>query len=391
MISFEEALERMLASTRPLASELIPFEQCNGRVLAEDVRSDMDMPPFDKSAMDGFACRRQDLPGPFRIIEEIPAGRMPVRTIGAGEASRIMTGAPLPPGADCVFMLEDSVADVDERVSFTGQSTSDNYCRRAEDLHVGDVVLKKGELLGPAHLAVLATVGQAEVRVSCRPHIAVIATGSELVDARKKPEGAAIRNSNSPQLMAQAVNAGAAPRYYGIVPDSIEATREAIVRARQENDVLLLSGGVSCGDFDYVPRALLDVGYKFLFESVAMQPGRPTVFGSDGNTWCLGLPGNPVSTYIIFEMMLKPFLYRLMGHAFQPRIFKARLAEGISRKKAARQSSVPVRLLADGSVASIEYHGSAHIGTMAGADGLVTLPVGCLELKQGDSVDVRPL
>ena len=391
MITFEEALNRMLASARFLSVERLPLAECLGRVLAEDIFSDIDMPPFDKSAMDGFACRRADLPGPLRIVEEIPAGKMPEKAIAAGEAARIMTGAPLPQGADCVFMLEDSEEAGGGFVRFTTKNTSDNYCLRGEDVRTGDCVLKKGEWLGPAHLAILATVGAVEVLVAKRPRLGIIATGSELVEVGAKPQGAAIRNSNSPQLLAQAAQCGVLARYYGIAPDTPEATRAAIARAQAENDVVVLSGGVSSGDFDFVPQALADCGYQFLFDSVAMQPGRPSVFGSDGQTWCIGLPGNPVSTYHIFEIMLRPFLCRLMGHDYRPRMVRAKLAGGTARKKAARQSSLPVRFVDPGTVELIEYHGSAHIGAMTRAEGLITMPVGCLEIKAGEEVDVRSL
>lgn len=391
MIPFDEAYALMLGSARILGSERVSLSDCIGRVLAEDIASDIDMPPFDKSAMDGFACRRADLPGPFKVVETVPAGRMPEHALSGGEAARIMTGAPLPPGADCVFMLEDSAEQDDGFVRFTGRNTSDNVCRRGEDIRSGDRVLKQGEWLGPAQVAVLATVGVVDVAVAVRPRLGIIATGSELVEAWQKPEGAVIRNSNGPQLLAQTGQCGALGRYYGIVPDTPANTLAAIRCAQTENDVIVLSGGVSSGDFDCVPQALADAGYRFLFDSVAMQPGRPSVFGSDGQTWCIGLPGNPVSTFIVFELMLKPFLYRLMGHDWRPLVVRARLSESLTRKKATRQSTLPVRFTDAQTVAPIEYHGSAHIGAMTRADGLVTLPVGCGEVKAGDGIDVRLL
>lgn len=391
MITFDQALASMLNAARPLGSESIGFESAVGRVLAEDVCSDVDMPPFNKSAMDGFACRRQDLPGPLRVVEEIPAGRMPQHRIGAGEAARIMTGAPVPEGADCVVMIEDTVSEADGRVRFSGEKTSSNICSQAEDVRTGEVVLTRGSLLGPAHLAVLASVGQIELAVSRRPRVAIIATGSELLAPSERPSGALIRNSNSPQLCAQAAQCGAVPTYYGIVPDDPEATRATIRQARDENDVVVLSGGVSAGDFDYVPAALAACGYRIVFDSVAMQPGRPTVFGElgDKNGWCVGLPGNPVSTYVIFELLLKPFLYQLMGHAFQPRVIEVELGETIRRRNTKRQSSHPVRFVAPGLVRQIDYHGSGHISAMTQAEGLIMMPVGCEELPAGSRVHVR--
>ncbi len=391
MITFDKALARMLAAARPLGLEQVPFGETIGRVLAEDVRADTDMPPFAKSAMDGFACRRADLPGPLRVVEEIPAGRMPQHAIGPGEAARIMTGAPVPQGADCVLMIEDTVEETDGRVRFTGERTADNLCLRGEDVRQGEVVLPAGSLLGTAHLAVLAAVGKIEVAVARRPRVGIIATGSELVEPDDTPQGAMIRNSNSPQLLTQAALAGAAVKYYGIVADDPGATRAAIARARDENDVVVLSGGVSAGDFDYVPAALADCGYRIVFDSVAMQPGRPTVFGelADGVGWCVGLPGNPVSTYVIFELMLHPFLLGLQGHAWRPREVEAVLDEDVRRRNVKRQAAMPVRFSKPGRVRLIEYHGSGHIAAMTVAEGLVFLPVGCAELKAGERVRVR--
>lgn len=391
VITFDEALACMLGAAQPLPAERVPFEAAVGRVLAEDVHSDVDMPPFNKSAMDGFACRRADLPGPLRVIEEIAAGRLPRHRIGPGEAARIMTGAPVPEGADCVLMIEDTTTEADGHVRFAGQQTATNICACAEDVRRGDIVLPAGSLLRPAHLAVLAAVGKVEVAVARRPRVAIIATGSELVAPDQLPTGAMIRNSNSPQLCAQALLAGAVPRYYGIVPDDPEATRATIRQAQAENDVVVLSGGVSAGDFDYVPAALADCGFRILFDSVAMQPGRPTVFGQSDGAWCVGLPGNPVSTYVIFDLLLKPFLYRLMGHDFQPCWVEVELGEDIRRRNSKRQASLPVRFVSPGKVCQIEYHGSGHIAAMTQAEGLLIMPVGCEVLQQGSRLPVRLL
>lgn len=218
-----------------------------------------------------------------------------------------------------------------------------------------------------------------------------MATGSELVEPSSPVSGAKIRNSNSYQLCAQAKAMNLTVNYYGIVEDRTEAIDAAVKRAKAENDLVLLSGGVSMGDYDLVPEILQNNGFTFIFDSVAMQPGRPTVFGSDGHVYCCGLPGNPVSTFVIFEILLKPFLYGLMGYDYAPTPIKAKLSEAIRRRKTARQSTVPVIFSEPGIVTPIDYHGSAHINAMTKAHGLLTIPIGTSELKQGEEVHVRPL
>ena len=391
MIPFDEAYETVMAQSVHWSAERVSVDQALGRVLAEDVRSDMDMPPFNKSAMDGYACRRADLGDALTVVEEIPAGTFPKRAVGPGQCSKIMTGAPVPEGADCVIMVEKTSQVPDQTIRFTGQDTADNICVQGEDIKTGDTVLSAGECIGPAHVAMLATVGCVAPKVSRRVRVGVIATGSELVEPGTGPDPAQIRNSNSYQLCAQITQMGALPRYYGIVPDESEAIHDVIGRASVQNDVILLSGGVSMGDFDLVPGVLADSGFECLFDSVAMQPGRPTIFGRGETTFCFGLPGNPVSTYVVFEILVKPFLYHLMGHAYRAACVAALLEQSVKRRKALRLSTLPIVFTESGRVRAIDYHGSAHIGAIAQAQGLISLPEGTLEISQGSEVHVRPL
>ena len=291
-----------------LKAETVDFANAVNRVLAQDVRADMPMPPFNKSAMDGYACRRADLGEPMTVIEEIPAGCMPNKSIVANQCSKIMTGAPVPQGADCVIMIEYTETVDTDRIRFTADDSADNICLKGEDIREGDVVLNKGERITPAHIAVLATVGCTTPPVYARPRVALMATGSELVEPTEKAQGANIRNSNSYQLATQLQQMGALVTYCGIIPDDLEATIQAIAAAKNDHDLVLISGGVSMGDYDFVPEALQSNGFELLFQSVAMQPGRPTIFGTHNETYCVGLPGNPVSTFIVVELMVKPFL-----------------------------------------------------------------------------------
>jgi len=390
-VSFQEAYDCMMGSAALLPCEPVELRCALGRVLAQDVVSDVDMPPFDKSAMDGYACRRADLSALLTVTEEIPAGKMPARPIGPLQCARIMTGAPVPAGADCVVMVEHTEALPDGRIRIADPHTADNICRRAEDVRRGDCVLKAGEIVTPAHIAVLASVGCATPRVARRPRVAVLATGNELVEPHVTPAGAQIRNSNGYQLCAQLERMGAEPHYAGIVADTSEALAASLKKAEQDSNLLLFSGGVSVGAFDMVPDILRAAGFEFLFQSVAMQPGRPTLFGRRGAVYCCGLPGNPVSTFVVFEMLLKPFLYKLMGHTFSPCMVQAVLARDVRCKASTRQITMPVMFTQPGVVDTVEYHGSAHINAMARAHALLTIPAGQATLPAGTTVHVRPL
>ena len=352
MIPFEEALATVLASARTLGDEQVPLSAAAGRVLAADILADRDQPPFDKSAMDGFACRRADLPGPLNVVESIMAGSVPRVAVAAGGCARIMTGAPVPAGADCVVKFEDTETLPDGTVRGVRTDDKSNICRQGEDLRRGDVVLARGVRIAAPHVAVLASVGCALVPVARRPRVAIIATGDELVAVDARPGPGQIRNSNGPQLAAQAAAAGGVPRQLAPARDEAAALREVLAAALADSDVVLLSGGVSAGDLDLVPQAMRDCGLEILFDSIAMQPGRPTTFAVKEGAWCFGLPGNPVSTFVQFEVLVRPLLASLMGGGHAPRCFAAPLAEAVSRRGSARQAWLPVALTADGEAAA---------------------------------------
>jgi molybdopterin molybdotransferase len=390
MIPFTEAYEIVMAAGRLLETERVALRDALHRVLAEDVRSDMDMPPFDKSAMDGYACRRSDLPGPLEVVESIQAGYVPMRAISRGQCSKIMTGAPIPEGADCVVMVEQSVALDGGRVQFLVNTTAPNICSRGEDIRAGDLVLARGTLLEPRHIAVLAATGCVAPRVYRRPRVGVIATGDELVEPDVTPEPSQIRTSNSYQICAQVRRGNAVPAYYGIARDTEFDLDAAMKRAMAENDVLIMSGGVSMGDFDLVPEVMRKNGFEIRFDSIAIKPGKPTTFGISATHWCFGLPGNPVSTYIQFEILIKPFLYRLAGHEYRAPYMILPLAAPLRRRQADREAWIPVKVSESGARAC-EFHGSAHIGALTEADGFVVMPTGISELAEGTFVRVRSI
>ncbi len=387
MISFDEAYEIVLESAGRTAVEDAALGDCLGRVLAADVASDMDMPPHDLSAMDGFACRQADLDDGLTEIETIPAGCMPTKSIGPGQCSRIMTGAVVPDGADIVVMFEHT-QDRDGLVYAVEKSGRTNIRCKAEDVHAGDVVLTAGTVLRPVEIAVLASVGCDPASVYAMPRVGVVATGNELIEPRQKPTAAKIRNSNSCQLCAQIQRAGCKPKYFGIAKDTPEAVDDILGRAMDECDVVLFSGGVSVGDYDFVPQILRANDIDLKFEKVRIKPGRPTVFGTKDNKYFFGLPGNPVSTFVLFEVLVRPFLVKLMGADYRPGRIRGRLTKDVVKRKVDRAEFRPVRLEPDGSVNFFEYHGSAHIHAYTFANGIVQIPAGAAKLNAGSDVQV---
>jgi molybdopterin molybdotransferase len=388
MIQFEKALETVLDSVRQLDAERVELADALGRILAEDVKSDLDIPPFNKSAMDGYACSRRDLGEELKVIETIPAGAVPTKSIAPGECAKIMTGGMVPEGADCVVMVEYTESPAQGRIRFSGDRTKDNICQRGEDIKAGQVVLREGTLLKPQHIAVLATVGDAQPMVAKRPEVGIIATGNELVEPQFSPAGSQIRNSNGPQLVAQLWGMGAVARDYGIAKDTVDEIDNLFKKAADENDLVIICGGVSMGDFDFVPQVLKQNDVHLLFEKIAIKPGKPTVFGMSDNVYCFGLPGNPVSGFALFNLLVKPFLYKMMGHDYKHCNIVARLEETVKRKRAERQTWIPVVMTGPDSARPIEYHGSAHIDALCGADGLISMGVGVTEINKETSVRV---
>ena len=391
MIPFDEAVARTMQAVRPMAAQRVALRESLHRILAEDVVSDVDMPPFDKSAMDGYACRREDLGEELSIVETIPAGQAPAKAVAAGQCAKIMTGAMVPAGADCVVMVEHTANPTPETMRFTGEDTKDNICIKAEDVRAGDVVLRTGERITPARIATLAAVGCARPLVSRPVRAGIIATGDEIVEPGDPLGPTQIRNSNGHQLVAQVERMGAEPCYYGIARDTEDSIDAILQEASADSDVVLLTGGVSMGEFDLVPGVLRRNGFRILFEKVATKPGKPTVFGTSDGAFCFGLPGNPVSTFVIFEVLVKPFLFKMMGHDYRPWDVRGRLTEAVTRKKTKRLSWIPVALTEAGGVRPLRYHGSGHIHALSFADGLISIPVGVAELPAGAEVEVRQI
>ncbi|MFA8343368.1 MAG: gephyrin-like molybdotransferase Glp [Rhodothermaceae bacterium] len=391
MIPFEEAIEIVEKNVRVLGTEKVKFTESLNRILAQDVHSDMDMPPFDKSAMDGFACRSEDIKNELELIEVIPAGKTPEKKITPNTCSKIMTGAMIPLGADCVIIVEETEETAENKIKFLKDKTGKNICKKGEDVKAGDKVLEKGVMLTSRHIAPMAMVGCVEPEVYKLPKIGIIATGDEIVDPQITPASGQIRNTNSYQLIAQCKSMGIDATYYGVASDEEEVISEFITKAKLENDLILLTGGVSMGDFDLVPGLLKKAGFNLLFDKVAVQPGKPTVFGVADDCYVFGLPGNPVSSYLIFELFAKTLIYGMMGRTEKVNEVQLELAESVSRKKTVRKAWFPVEVTSDGKIKKVDYHGSAHINALAGAFGIIHFPVGVSVLEKGSFVNVRQL
>jgi molybdopterin molybdotransferase len=389
MITFEEAFKIVKDAIKTIEIEQIPFLNSLNRISAEDVKSDIDMPPFNKSAVDGYACKADDTDKLLEIIETVQAGQTPVKEIKKGQCTQIMTGAPVPKGADTVIMVEYTEI-LNKKIKILRKQSKTNISYKAEDVKIGQTVLKKGTLIKPQHIAVMASVGYTNVSVYKQVKVGVISTGDELVEPAEKPGISQIRNSNGHQLIAQLKQISAIPAYYGIAKDTFDDTFKIVSKALSENDLIILSGGVSVGEFDFVPEVLKKAGIQILFDSIAVTPGKPTTFGTSDSKFCFGLPGNPVSSFVQFELLAKPFLYGMCGYNYTAPEIKLPLAKEFTRKKTERKAFIPVNIQ-NGEIYPIEYHGSGHIHSLVTADGLIAFPIGKNILKQGELIDVRQI
>lgn len=384
MLSVSDAQAIVLRHAEALPPVTTPLNTAAlGLVLAENVASDVDSPPYDKALMDGYAVRSADLPtgsGTLAVTEEITAGQTPKRGVGRGEAARIMTGAPVPAGADAVIMVERTELLEDARVQISDKppQPGQNVLPRGREMRAGEVVLAAGSVLRPQELGLLASVGRVEARLIPPPQVAVLSTGDEIVDAPERPGPGQIRNGNGPMLMAQVARAGGVPRYLGIACDTLDSLLPLVKQGLRAN-VLVLSGGVSAGKLDLVPGVLQQLGVAAHFHKVEMKPGKPVFFGSRGATLIIGLPGNPVSALVCFELFVRPALRRQRGHADAgPLLVQARLAEDFAYR-CDRPTYHPAQLETRDSglhVRPVPWFGSPDLRGVLPANAFVVLPPG---------------
>jgi molybdopterin molybdotransferase len=395
MLSVADALRMVCQHVRRCPATALPLSPALlGLVLAEDVPSDLDMPPYDKSMMDGYAVRSNDLASGtavLTVLEEITAGMLPTKPVQAGQATRIMTGAPLPKGADAVVMVEKSSAAGTNRVRLQDHvSAGQNILPQGKEMRRGELILPAGTVLRPQELGLLATVGKNTVQVYRPPTVAVLSTGNEVVEPHLKPGPGQIRNSNATLLSGQVLRAKGELRYLGIALDTLESLRP-MIRHGLQADLFLLSGGVSAGTLDLVPQVLQEEGVQPVFHKVAMKPGKPLYFGVKGPTLVFGLPGNPVSSFIGFELFVRPALRLLLGRQQAgPIQVQARLTTA-HQHKSDRPTYHPCRWEArtDGWwVTPIPWFGSADLRALAQAQAFVVLPPGEQGYQTGDAVQV---
>jgi molybdopterin molybdotransferase len=386
MIDLDEALAIVARTPRDPAEEAVPLADALGRVLSRAVTSPIDSPPFDKSAMDGFAVAADDDAAEFRVLETVAAGAEPTRPVRHGECVRIMTGAMLPPGTGRVIRKE-YAEENDGTIRLLEPESGSNVVPRASNLRRGDTLLEP-KVLAPQDIGILAASGIAEVPVAVPPQAAILCTGPEIRAPGERLGPGQIYNSNGPQLAAQLAAMRCPCRQLGTVADEPAALSRALEAALESCGVLLLTGGVSAGDFDFVPGCLEALGAEVLFHGVAVKPGKPTLFARRGDTWIFGLPGNPVSTFVIFEVFVRPFLYRRMGIAWSPRIVRGTLGAAVRRKTAERTEFLPVTVRG-GVVTPVAFHGSAHLNALGGADGMIRVEKGVAEVVRGTEIDAR--
>ncbi len=408
LLSVNDAREKLIAPLLTVSRESLPLIEAAGRILVEPVIATVDLPPFSNSSMDGFAVRAADIRGAaparpihLKVVGDIPAGMVVEKLVGPGEAMRIMTGAPLPPGADTVVPVEDTDYGVKDagvpapdRVEIHQEKNSGAYVRLAgEDLRRGQHVISAGKPLRPQDVAMLASLGRASVSVYRRPRIAIFSTGDELLPVSAALEPGKIRESNGYALAVQIGSCGATPLNLGIVPDVEQSVRQRLDKAVEEGaDLIVTSAGVSVGAYDYV-RMVIEAHGALDFWRVNMRPGKPLAFGTYRAVPFVGLPGNPVSAYVGFEVFLRPAIMKMAGNlSWEREVRIGVLAEDV--KSDGRESYLRGRIHAGDEfpILSLTGHqGSGNLFSLVQAEALVIIPAGSKRLPAGQKVAYWPI
>ncbi len=401
MIDFEEAREIVIKNVNELDRIEVRLVEALNYVLAEDIYSSLNLPPFDNSAMDGFACRFEDTKGAsesnpikLKIIDSEPAGKVSQRKVSSGTALKIMTGAPLPEGANSVVPVEFTQEEGDEVKVFKELKEGENIRLAGEDVKSGELVLRKGTKIRPIEIGLLAALGQSKVQVFRKPVVAIITTGDELVGLEEALTPGKIRNSNSYLLWSLILEVGAKPLDLGVVPDEIGKIKEKVRKALQEADIVLTTGGVSVGEYDLVKEAIEEIGAEMKFWKVAQKPAKPLAFFTYQEKFLFGLPGNPGAVFIAFEEYVRPSILKMMGRKdiFRPEI-EVVLNEDI-KKKPGRLNFARVFVQKKGETfyASLSGHqGSGVLKSFSQANGIALIPKDKSLVKKGEVVKVQLL
>lgn len=381
MLELETALARLLGTLPPPKAERVSLTESNGRFLAEKFLSPLDLPAFDNSAMDGYAVRsadvrgaRADAPITLKLAAKISAGESFTGELVSGECARIFTGAPLPRGADAVVMQEDTRTSGDVVSILDEAASGENVRKHGEDVKQGEMLADAGEEISPAKIALLAATGFSTMTVGRRPNVALIATGSELREPGEPLLAGQIYESNRAMLSPLFARCGGLPTVFPLVPDTLDDTRAALQTAFSTSDIVVTSGGVSVGELDFVKDAFESLGGELQFWKVAMRPGKPFVFGRLGEKFLFGLPGNPVSAFVTFLLLVRPALLRWQGaKTVSLPTHSAVLGESISNL-GDRRHFVRMRSGADGKIFSAGKQASHALSSLAAADGLLDVP-----------------
>lgn len=396
LLTVNEALALIETRSHPLAARETPLREALGLQLAADVRSDVDSPPHDKAIMDGYAVLSSDRSAERRVLEEVAAGAAPTLTVAPGAATRIMTGAPLPPGADAIVPIEQATLLPNGFVRFTtaDPKPDQHIMRRGDSVRLGQVAVQRGATIRALEIGIAAEAGCVRVPVIPRPTVCILPTGNELVPPGEKPGIGLIRNSNGPMLAAAAREAGYLAQEMDVARDSHEQLASAI-SAALDADVALLSGGVSTGAMDLVPSVLTSLGVEQVLHKVSIKPGKPLWFGvkthDDGRrTLVFGLPGNPVSSFVCFQVFVRPALSALAARGFvglRPKL--AELTREV-RHRGDRETFLPVRQVGE-LVEPVAWRGSADLAAWAVANALLRLPAAPMDLPAGQTIEILPL
>ncbi|PID23655.1 gephyrin-like molybdotransferase Glp [Sporosarcina sp. P7] len=396
-IQVSEAVGRVMKNVHKLGTEVLPLEDTYGRVLAEPIVAKHDVPPFDRSPYDGFAIRAEDSTGAsgndrkaFRVIGEIGAGHVADRPIELGESFRIMTGALIPEHADAVVMLEQTVENDSGFTLRKPFEAGENISRQGEDAKQGETLIEAGTIIHPGTIALLATFGYAQVRVAKRPIAGVLSTGTELLNVTDELEPGKIRNSNGPMIRAQLTRMGIEYTSYGMMEDNLDACTEIVEKALQETDLLITTGGVSVGDYDYLPMIYERLGAEVLFNKVAMRPGSVTTVAVLGDKLLFGLSGNPSACFTGFELFARPAIYSMMGCTapYMPRI-QAVLGDDFKKANPfTRFVRASWSMTNEGIIATpAGFNKSSAVSSIARGNCIIVLPSGTRGYEKGMVVD----
>ncbi|AUJ26091.1 gephyrin-like molybdotransferase Glp [Virgibacillus dokdonensis] len=397
-ISVSQAIQYVMEQIKPLPIEKVNLSKANGRILREPIVASHAVPPFNRSAYDGYAIRSKDTKGAsahhpisFQVIGEIGAGTVPNVPIGKREAYRIMTGAILPEQADAIVMLEKTTKMIDGFTLQEPLQTGDHVSFKGEDAERGEVLIKSGTEIHPGTIALLATFGYAEVDVSKKPVVGLLATGTELLDVTEQLQLGKIRNSNGPMIQAQLDRLGIVGHYYGIMSDNLQKCTQVMAQALQETDILITTGGVSVGDYDYLPAIYDRIGAEVLFDKVMMRPGSVTTVATKGDKLLFGLSGNPSACFTGFELFTRPAILTMMGSSepYLPSI-EAQLGEDFIKKNPFTRFIRGVWEMTEQGVAAkpAGFNKSNAVSSIARGNCLIVLPSGSSGYQKGMQVDI---